>query len=607
VTPHPSGKIRSHHLARKAVPYLRQSTEQQVRENTGSTDYQRGLARLAVEMGWPEALVEVNDTDLGLSGAAADHRPGYQGLVQEIRQDLVGAIFLSDFTRGGRHATEWYRLLDLCRDHDVLIINDGVVVDPRDDADLMLARIQVTLGEGDNVMRRKTLERGRLARLAQRRAVSVPPAGYVPRPGGSWEKDPDPRVQAAIETVLSAFLEFGTCARAVRALHEQGVLLPRRKGAYVEWVKPQLGTVYWMLKHPAYKGDYAYRRHTGDPRRGRDGRGYLRQRKARPEEICTVSDHHPPYVSPAVWEAIQARLALNAPSKSRRNLGPGPAVCQGIIRCHPHRSRAMQVSYRAQREGQPPSYDYFCRGDYDFGGTQCGHVFGPRIDAVVLQAVQERLAPPELAVLQRAVRDAAAGEALAVHRLKLELNAAELQVTRLERLLSNVDPENVETVKALSCQFESATQRTSILARQLDRERARAAAVSDADLNELVDLCRDLAALWTHMTNEERKQLLRLLIERVLVAHRDREHIRLRIDWSDGGPALHVALPLPGLALRLVQELRAAGLEPASIAERLNGLGVYTMRGRPWTQHAIAHKLRTLSRKVARGGHAEAE
>jgi hypothetical protein len=35
--------VTSDHLRRKAVTYIRQSSEEQVRENTGSADFQRGL------------------------------------------------------------------------------------------------------------------------------------------------------------------------------------------------------------------------------------------------------------------------------------------------------------------------------------------------------------------------------------------------------------------------------------------------------------------------------------------------------------------------------------------------------------------------------------
>ena len=41
------------HLRRSAIVYLRQSTEQQVRDNTGSTDFQRSLANVARSYGWP--------------------------------------------------------------------------------------------------------------------------------------------------------------------------------------------------------------------------------------------------------------------------------------------------------------------------------------------------------------------------------------------------------------------------------------------------------------------------------------------------------------------------------------------------------------------------
>src|SRR6185369_15142155 len=43
------------HLRRSAIVYLRQSTEQQVRDNTGSTDFQRSLANVARSYGWTDA------------------------------------------------------------------------------------------------------------------------------------------------------------------------------------------------------------------------------------------------------------------------------------------------------------------------------------------------------------------------------------------------------------------------------------------------------------------------------------------------------------------------------------------------------------------------
>ena len=59
------------HLRRLAIVYVRQSTEEQVRDNTGSTEYQRGLVEVARALGWEESQIQIIDEDLGRSGSSA--------------------------------------------------------------------------------------------------------------------------------------------------------------------------------------------------------------------------------------------------------------------------------------------------------------------------------------------------------------------------------------------------------------------------------------------------------------------------------------------------------------------------------------------------------
>ncbi len=71
--------VSDHHLARQAVIYIRQSSPHQVLTNQESLRLQYDLRRRACDLGWREQDVEVIDSDLGLSGAAAS--PGrLQGL-----------------------------------------------------------------------------------------------------------------------------------------------------------------------------------------------------------------------------------------------------------------------------------------------------------------------------------------------------------------------------------------------------------------------------------------------------------------------------------------------------------------------------------------------
>ena len=71
--------IKSAHLARKAVVYIRQSTPHQVVSNQESLRLQYALRQRAQELGWHKADIDVIDADLGLSAAErlqGTRRPG---------------------------------------------------------------------------------------------------------------------------------------------------------------------------------------------------------------------------------------------------------------------------------------------------------------------------------------------------------------------------------------------------------------------------------------------------------------------------------------------------------------------------------------------------
>ena len=69
-----SPKIKPEHLARKAIVYLRQSSEKQVRQNMESQRLQYELADRMRSLGWQE--IEIINSDLGSSAA---HGFGFSG------------------------------------------------------------------------------------------------------------------------------------------------------------------------------------------------------------------------------------------------------------------------------------------------------------------------------------------------------------------------------------------------------------------------------------------------------------------------------------------------------------------------------------------------
>jgi DNA invertase Pin-like site-specific DNA recombinase len=84
-------------LERRALVYVRQSKGQQVVEHLESKRRQYELVGLAKEYGFVD--IQVIDDDLGCSASGMVARPGFESLVAQLCQGLVGAVFCLDASR----------------------------------------------------------------------------------------------------------------------------------------------------------------------------------------------------------------------------------------------------------------------------------------------------------------------------------------------------------------------------------------------------------------------------------------------------------------------------------------------------------------------------
>ena len=123
-------KIRTEHLDRQALIYVRQSTPMQVRDNIASTARQYDLARRAEQFGWPKENIHVIDQDQGHSGASTVGRDGFQYLMAEVGLGRAGAVLSLEASRLARSCSDWYRLIEICGLTDTLVIDEDGVYDP---------------------------------------------------------------------------------------------------------------------------------------------------------------------------------------------------------------------------------------------------------------------------------------------------------------------------------------------------------------------------------------------------------------------------------------------------------------------------------------------
>src|ERR1700747_3027257 len=115
-------------LNRKAVVYVRQSTQSQVMTNLESQRRQYDLVEVARQRGFVD--VEIIDDDLGRSASGMVARPGFDRLVAWLCAGEVGAVLCFDASRLARNGRDWHHLLELCGLAEARVIDLDGVYDP---------------------------------------------------------------------------------------------------------------------------------------------------------------------------------------------------------------------------------------------------------------------------------------------------------------------------------------------------------------------------------------------------------------------------------------------------------------------------------------------
>jgi len=116
-----SDKIRAHHLERKALLYVRQSSAHQVLHNRESSALQYAMRDRLTALGWSE--IEVIDEDLGRSAAGGVPRAGFERMVAQVCLGQVGAVCAREVSRFARNSRDWQQLIEMCRVVDTVLID----------------------------------------------------------------------------------------------------------------------------------------------------------------------------------------------------------------------------------------------------------------------------------------------------------------------------------------------------------------------------------------------------------------------------------------------------------------------------------------------------
>src|SRR3954469_15428435 len=235
-------KIRTDHLRRQAVVYVRQSTPRQVQGNRESTVRQYALVDRARALGWPAAAVQTIDEDQGRSAARPDHRGGFKRLLAEIGAGQVGLVLALEASRVARSSVDWHRLVEICGITKTLLADETAVYEPRDPNDRLLLGVKGTLGEAELMTIRCRLHDGRWSKPRRGELAQPLPVGLIRTETGAVLQHPDRQVQARLRYIFDLFAELRVARRVVARLRRESLRIPAQ-----EWGGPGHGAVQWKV------------------------------------------------------------------------------------------------------------------------------------------------------------------------------------------------------------------------------------------------------------------------------------------------------------------------------------------------------------------------
>ncbi|WP_422923319.1 hypothetical protein [Singulisphaera sp. PoT] len=231
---------------------------------------------------------------------------------------------------------------------------------------------------------------------------------------------------------------------------------------------------------------------------------------------------------------------------------------------------------------------YSCEQHLKVGtGPRCHGLRTTPVDDLVARQVLRALEPAALELSLQAARDVRQ-ERDRLHRHWVQqLERARYESGRAERQYHAVEPENRLVARTLERRWEEALSDQRRLEEEYDRyRRDRPAELSGDELARIAALSRDIPSLWEapSTTPAERKEIVRLLVERVVVhVRKDSEYVNVEIEWNGGSKSRHEVIRPVQLHEHLrdharlferLARLRREGFTAGQIAARLNEEGL---------------------------------
>lgn len=512
--------------------YVRVSTRRQTHTQTIEQQLERLRTRVQeCSTLQPTACAVFRDD--GYSGTTL-RRPGLDALRDAVASGDVERILI---TAPDRLARKYV--------HQVLLLEElehcGCVVEfldrpmSRDPHDQLLLQIRGAVAEYERTLIAERMRRGRLAKL--RTGTLLPwtrvPYGYRVDP--DRPRDPlgvriDSVEGAVVQALFVHYLQPGATLQGVVAtLARDGVPTPHGRR---QWSR---STLRWMLRNPVYLGQvYANRTHARPAHQRHSPMQPIGQQGTTLEltahETWLLVTTIPPLVSQDLFDQVQVKLAENR-RLARRHTTTGDYLLRALVSCG-------VCGYACKGRQEPPRYAYYlCAGkvpgrpEHPEGRCPARYIPAQALDDLVWQDLCDVLTHPDS--LAQALERAQAGAWLPQ---ELQARRSQLQqgIQQLVRQVERVGDAYQAGAMPLA-EYRQRRQRLDDQRSALERQRQQLEAQVDQHqvlmqvMTAIDAFCQRVQQGLAHATFAQRRQLVELLIDRVIV--------------TDGAVEIHYVIP----------------------------------------------------------------
>jgi len=602
-----SPKIKPEHLARKAIVYLRQSSDKQVRQNKESQRLQYDVAERIRALGWKH--VEIIDGDLGSSAAMASaRREGFERVLSSVALGEVGIVGSREVSRLSRTDKDWCRLLEVCQIFGTLIADEQQIYDLNYLDDQLVLGIKGTLSVVELKVLRQRLQAGQESKARRGELFKRLPVGYVRDSIGKVVFHPDQRICEAIQLVFAKFRERWSVRQTFQWFRDHDVELPANpiQGTQLVWKIPSQSLVRDILCNPFYAGAYVWGRRPVATVLA-EGRLEKRQGATRRAEDCRVfiPDHHVGYIDWATYEENQRMIRGNSVNRqgdeSMAAIRAGQGLLVGLLRCG-HCGRKLHVRYWG---GTGVNARYLCKGDYDDGGQYCLGFGGASVDRRLGQELLTVISPLGVEASLKALEELSAGDAAQRRALSNKLGQLEYEAKKAFEQYNAVDARNRLVAGELERRWNEKLEEVETTKQQLSSLDGKQCSLSSDEEARIRLMGENFMESWQsdHCPPTLKKMIFRTAIEEIIVrADTENKTLEFTIHWSGGThtqlkmerPRSATDTATPVEALEIIRRM-AVRHGDDQIASVLNRLGHSTGKKKRWNQDRVATARRNHS------------